>query len=101
MTFIEKLSKLAPNHLEELANVMDLEQLDAFASIHHIDLNPEEKAQAVEYLKNGKLLLEDEALTLVAGGRNGHGSRPVYLVTNAPVSQNTPFPPQGDENNQV
>ncbi len=102
MTFLEKLSKLTPKHLEELGNVSETEQLDAFVSKHGIDLNAEEKTQVLDYLKNGKLPLEDEALDLVAGGRNGtgHGSRPIMMVNKAPVSQNDPFSSQGDANNK-
>ncbi len=76
MTLTEKFKELKPEQRDELANLKDFTELDAFTSKHSIELSEEEKLEAKEYLESGKLPLGDDELDMVAGG----ASRPNYPV---------------------
>ena len=69
MTLKEKFAKFTPEQQESfLVAVKDGAGLDAFLSENSLELTSEEKAQALEFLKSGKLPLSDEELKNAAGG---------------------------------
>ncbi|MCL2096227.1 MAG: hypothetical protein FWH10_04900 [Oscillospiraceae bacterium] len=74
MTITQKFATLTPEQREKFKELKDAAAgvvLDAFLDENNLALTDEEKAQALEYLKSGKLPLADEELENVAGGGCG------------------------------
>ncbi|MCL2096229.1 MAG: hypothetical protein FWH10_04910 [Oscillospiraceae bacterium] len=68
MTLTQKFAALTPEQQEKFKALKDSAALDAFLAENSLTLTDEEKAQAAEYFKTGKLPLPDEELDNVAGG---------------------------------
>ncbi len=72
MDLVEKCLKLTPEQREELVNVKDLADLNAFVSKHSIELSEEELLPAQKYIEHNKLPLSDYDLDMVAGGQHNY-----------------------------
>ncbi|MCL2096226.1 MAG: hypothetical protein FWH10_04895 [Oscillospiraceae bacterium] len=73
MTIAQKFAALTPERQENFKAIKDAAALDAFLNENNLALTDEEKAQALEYFKSGKLPLADEELDNVAGGCGSSG----------------------------
>ena len=76
MTLTEKVRALIPTQREAFNIVKDEAGLEKFLAETGVTLTDEERAQTSEFLKSGKLPLEDEELTNVAGGCGNNNENP-------------------------
>ena len=74
MNITEKFSTLTREQRELFNTVSDGAGLDTFLSKSGIELTPEEKAAALEFIASGLLPLDDDELDAVAGGCSGSSS---------------------------
>jgi hypothetical protein len=68
MSIAEKYKNLSAEQREKFNALKDSAGLDIFLSETGMDMNPDEKAQVLQYIESGKLPLTDEELENVAGG---------------------------------
>jgi len=68
MTTMEKIENLTDEQIALLSTINDEAGLNEFFESNSIELDDEQKALLLDYLKTGKLELSDEQLDTVAGG---------------------------------
>jgi hypothetical protein len=68
MSLTERYKNLSAEQRETFNALKDSAGLDIFLSATGIEMNPDEKAQVLEYITSGKLPLSDEELENVSGG---------------------------------
>ena len=68
MTSMEKIENLTDEQIALLTTINDETGLNEFFESNNIELDDEQKALILDYLKTGKLELSDEQLDTVAGG---------------------------------
>ena len=74
MNINEKLDKLTPEQRKKLYTLEDSTELEVFLTETGLDLNTEEKAALLEFVKNAKTPCKNDDLELVAGGFASTGS---------------------------